>query len=77
MRRGRPQANAERILGTPDYLAPELLLQQGHGMPVKLENILLRHTPILMWLPNMGRDLASLHQTVKSVECVPTGCGKN
>ena len=32
VRRGRPQENPERILGTPDYLAPELLLQQGHGM---------------------------------------------
>ncbi|CAL7949856.1 unnamed protein product [Xylocopa violacea] len=37
VRRGR-QAGAnrsdERILGTPDYLAPELLLKQGHGPAV-------------------------------------------
>ncbi|ETN59190.1 serine/threonine kinase [Anopheles darlingi] len=29
--RRAPLPSDERILGTPDYLAPELLLQQGHG----------------------------------------------
>ncbi|XP_065089485.1 serine/threonine-protein kinase greatwall isoform X2 [Ochlerotatus camptorhynchus] len=33
VRRG-PIESDERILGTPDYLAPELLLQQGHGPQV-------------------------------------------
>ncbi|XP_063220990.1 serine/threonine-protein kinase greatwall isoform X2 [Bacillus rossius redtenbacheri] len=28
------QASDQRVLGTPDYLAPELLLQQGHGSAV-------------------------------------------
>ncbi|XP_058119177.1 serine/threonine-protein kinase greatwall [Anopheles ziemanni] len=32
--RRAPIASDERILGTPDYLAPELLLQQGHGPAV-------------------------------------------
>uniref|UniRef100_A0A182JDZ3 Serine/threonine-protein kinase greatwall n=1 Tax=Anopheles atroparvus TaxID=41427 RepID=A0A182JDZ3_ANOAO len=32
--RRAPLASDERILGTPDYLAPELLLQQGHGPAV-------------------------------------------
>ncbi|XP_037952903.1 serine/threonine-protein kinase greatwall-like [Teleopsis dalmanni] len=32
VRRGRN--SSERILGTPDYLAPELLLRQGHGPAV-------------------------------------------
>ncbi|XP_017847518.1 serine/threonine-protein kinase greatwall isoform X2 [Drosophila busckii] len=33
VRRG-VRASNERILGTPDYLAPELLLRQGHGAAV-------------------------------------------
>ncbi|KAG6457714.1 hypothetical protein O3G_MSEX010447 [Manduca sexta] len=33
VRRGN-QVSDQRILGTPDYLAPELLLKQGHGPPV-------------------------------------------
>ncbi|KAM7360555.1 serine/threonine-protein kinase greatwall isoform 2-T2 [Cochliomyia hominivorax] len=33
VRRGGRQSS-ERILGTPDYLAPELLLKQGHGPAV-------------------------------------------
>ncbi|XP_070073556.1 serine/threonine-protein kinase greatwall isoform X2 [Drosophila takahashii] len=33
VRRGARVSN-ERILGTPDYLAPELLLKQGHGAAV-------------------------------------------
>ncbi|KAI5640525.1 protein kinase domain-containing protein [Phthorimaea operculella] len=33
VRRGN-QVSDQRILGTPDYLAPEILLKQGHGMPV-------------------------------------------
>ncbi|XP_072944126.1 serine/threonine-protein kinase greatwall isoform X2 [Epargyreus clarus] len=33
VRRGN-QISDQRILGTPDYLAPELLLKQGHGPPV-------------------------------------------
>ncbi|XP_049877967.1 serine/threonine-protein kinase greatwall isoform X1 [Pectinophora gossypiella] len=33
VRRGN-QISDQRILGTPDYLAPELLLRQGHGAPV-------------------------------------------
>lgn len=33
VRRGARVSN-ERILGTPDYLAPELLLKQGHGPAV-------------------------------------------
>ncbi|KRK02807.1 serine/threonine-protein kinase greatwall isoform X2 [Drosophila yakuba] len=33
VRRGARVSN-ERILGTPDYLAPELLLKQGHGSAV-------------------------------------------
>ncbi|XP_053657971.1 serine/threonine-protein kinase greatwall [Anopheles marshallii] len=32
--RRAPLLSDERILGTPDYLAPELLLQQGHGPAV-------------------------------------------
>lgn len=32
--RRAPLGSDERILGTPDYLAPELLLQQGHGPAV-------------------------------------------
>lgn len=32
--RRAPIGSDERILGTPDYLAPELLLQQGHGPAV-------------------------------------------
>lgn len=32
--RRAPLESDERILGTPDYLAPELLLQQGHGPQV-------------------------------------------
>uniref|UniRef100_A0A182QE38 Serine/threonine-protein kinase greatwall n=1 Tax=Anopheles farauti TaxID=69004 RepID=A0A182QE38_9DIPT len=32
--RRAPLGSDERILGTPDYLAPELLLQQGHGAAV-------------------------------------------
>lgn len=32
--RRAPVGSDERILGTPDYLAPELLLQQGHGPAV-------------------------------------------
>uniref|UniRef100_A0A182FQ23 Serine/threonine-protein kinase greatwall n=1 Tax=Anopheles albimanus TaxID=7167 RepID=A0A182FQ23_ANOAL len=32
--RRAPLPSDERILGTPDYLAPELLLQQGHGPAV-------------------------------------------
>lgn len=32
--RRAPIESDERILGTPDYLAPELLLQQGHGPQV-------------------------------------------
>ena len=32
VRRGKAAQNDDnRILGTPDYLAPELLLQEGHG----------------------------------------------
>ncbi|XP_067654846.1 serine/threonine-protein kinase greatwall-like [Haliotis asinina] len=35
VRRGGPQPEEEqRILGTPDYLAPEILLQKPHGMAV-------------------------------------------
>ncbi|XP_048241646.1 serine/threonine-protein kinase greatwall-like [Haliotis rufescens] len=35
VRRGAPQPEEEqRILGTPDYLAPEILLQKPHGMAV-------------------------------------------
>ncbi|XP_063401368.1 serine/threonine-protein kinase greatwall-like isoform X2 [Mytilus trossulus] len=33
VRRGRPPCT-ERILGTPDYLAPEILKQEPHGKPV-------------------------------------------
>ncbi|KDR18748.1 serine/threonine-protein kinase greatwall [Zootermopsis nevadensis] len=33
VRRGNPSSD-HRILGTPDYLAPELLLRQGHGPAV-------------------------------------------
>ncbi|XP_026758959.1 serine/threonine-protein kinase greatwall isoform X4 [Galleria mellonella] len=33
VRRGN-QISDQRILGTPDYLAPELLLKEGHGPPV-------------------------------------------
>ncbi|XP_068157919.1 serine/threonine-protein kinase greatwall isoform X2 [Drosophila tropicalis] len=33
VRRGM-RVSSERILGTPDYLAPELLLRQGHGAAV-------------------------------------------
>ncbi|XP_068626577.1 serine/threonine-protein kinase greatwall isoform X2 [Battus philenor] len=33
VRRGN-QISDQRILGTPDYLAPELLLKKGHGPPV-------------------------------------------
>lgn len=31
VRRGKPVSD-QRILGTPDYLAPEILLRQGDGM---------------------------------------------
>lgn len=31
VRRGKVASSDQRILGTPDYLAPELLLRQGHG----------------------------------------------
>jgi serine/threonine-protein kinase greatwall len=34
VRRGNVAASDERILGTPDYLAPELLLMKGHGAAV-------------------------------------------
>ncbi|XP_011210400.2 serine/threonine-protein kinase greatwall isoform X1 [Bactrocera dorsalis] len=34
VRRGIGRQSFERILGTPDYLAPELLLRQGHGPAV-------------------------------------------
>lgn len=34
VRRGAAPAEGERILGTPDYLAPELLLTQPHGSAV-------------------------------------------
>ncbi|XP_028897024.2 serine/threonine-protein kinase greatwall isoform X2 [Zeugodacus cucurbitae] len=34
VRRGMGRQSFERILGTPDYLAPELLLRQGHGPAV-------------------------------------------
>lgn len=33
VKRGEMESD-ERILGTPDYLAPELLLSQGHGPSV-------------------------------------------
>ena len=32
--RGRRPPVESRIIGTPDYLAPELLLRLGHGAPV-------------------------------------------
>ncbi|XP_037068508.1 LOW QUALITY PROTEIN: serine/threonine-protein kinase greatwall-like [Pollicipes pollicipes] len=32
--RGRLRSEETRIIGTPDYLAPELLLRLGHGPPV-------------------------------------------
>ena len=43
MRRGPdpPSQEPERILGTPDYLAPEILKQNNHGM----ENI----CPAIFW----------------------------
>lgn len=31
VRRGAAPVEGERILGTPDYLAPELLLTKSHG----------------------------------------------
>lgn len=31
MRRGAAPVDGERILGTPDYLAPELLIAKTHG----------------------------------------------
>lgn len=31
VRRGPEPSGDERVLGTPDYLAPELLLGEGHG----------------------------------------------
>lgn len=34
VRRGKVASSDQRILGTPDYLAPELLLRQGHGPSV-------------------------------------------
>lgn len=34
VRRGGDMGSDERVLGTPDYLAPELLLMQGHGASV-------------------------------------------
>ncbi|GFY34055.1 hypothetical protein TNCV_997361 [Trichonephila clavipes] len=34
VRRGPEPTSSERILGTPDYLAPELLLHKEHGFPV-------------------------------------------
>lgn len=34
VRRGGEMGSDERVLGTPDYLAPELLLMQGHGASV-------------------------------------------
>jgi len=36
VRRGKPSSD-HRILGTPDYLAPELLLCQGHGKCCRIE----------------------------------------
>ena len=36
VRRGpEPVAEEERILGTPDYLAPEILLQKPHSLCIK------------------------------------------
>lgn len=32
VRRGRQPCSEQRILGTPDYLAPEILKQQPHGI---------------------------------------------
>uniref|UniRef100_A0A1A9W4F5 Serine/threonine-protein kinase greatwall n=1 Tax=Glossina brevipalpis TaxID=37001 RepID=A0A1A9W4F5_9MUSC len=34
VRRGGNRQSSEKILGTPDYLAPELLMRQGHGPAV-------------------------------------------
>ncbi|XP_067614670.1 serine/threonine-protein kinase greatwall-like isoform X2 [Eurosta solidaginis] len=34
VRRGATRQSSDRILGTPDYLAPELLLRHGHGPAV-------------------------------------------
>jgi hypothetical protein len=36
VRRGEPSSD-RRILGTPDYLAPELLLRQEHGKCCRFE----------------------------------------
>lgn len=36
VRRGGMNRSDTRILGTPDYLAPELLLRQGHGPSVDI-----------------------------------------
>lgn len=36
VRRGHQPSSSYRILGTPDYLAPELLLHQHHSFPVDL-----------------------------------------
>jgi len=38
VRRGKP-SNEHRILGTPDYLAPELLLHQEHGKCYRSEAV--------------------------------------
>jgi serine/threonine protein kinase len=38
VRRGKPSSN-HRILGTPDYLAPELLLHQEHGKCCRSEAV--------------------------------------
>jgi len=44
VRRGKPSSE-HRILGTPDYLAPELLLHQEHGKCYRSEAVFNLLTP--------------------------------
>lgn len=39
MRRGAAPIDGERILGTPDYLAPELLIAKIHGKQTNIHSL--------------------------------------
>lgn len=52
VRRGRPANDEdERILGTPDYLAPEILLRKIHGK-TKFKKILCYTVHLFKWWEN-------------------------